>query len=159
MAKRGDCGIIRVEAPLCMVDGGIFRTTGTFYNQLKIMNETPESKSTETRSEQAKAASRPEYGTFGEAVDAGRQAAEQKAKEAMPKLKGAFEGAIQDIAYGGAFGVCFAAYFARELVPEDLRSNVSKGMKRGRNAAKAAVDELRPRSEADSAPPPIVGGA
>ena len=43
------------------------------------MNETP--KSTETRGEQAQATPSPEYSSFGEAVDAGRQAAAEKAKE------------------------------------------------------------------------------
>ena len=122
------------------------------------MSETPEKKSTESRPEQAQTPPPPPqqgYASFGEAVDAGRKAAEEKAKQAIPKLKGAFEGALHDVAYGGAFGVCFAAYFARELVPEEIRNSVSSGVERGRNAAKAAVTELR--SEKPGAEPsPII---
>jgi hypothetical protein len=84
-----------------------------------------------------------DFNNVAAAVGAGRRAAEEKAKAAVPTLKGAVKTTIHDLAYGAAFGVCFAGYFAREMVPAELRRTVVRGLQRGQTAAKAAAAELR----------------
>jgi hypothetical protein len=84
-----------------------------------------------------------DFRNVADAMGAGRRAAEAKAKNSVPALKQVLKSAVHDLAYGTAFSVCFAGYFARELVPEDLRSTVVRGLKRGQTAAQAAAAELR----------------
>jgi len=90
---------------------------------------------------------KPRFESVGGAMSAGRDAAEEKAKNTAPVLTDFVGAAIQDLAYGTAFGVCFTGYFVRELVPERLRHNVVRGLKRGKTAAKHAAEDLFGKSK------------
>jgi len=96
----------------------------------------------------------PRYDSVGDAMSAGRNAAEEKAKNSATATSDFVGAAVQDLAYGAAFGICFTGYFVRELVPERVRHNVVRGLRRGKTAAKHAAEDLCCKNE-EVVPPPV----
>lgn len=100
----------------------------------------PEAKCDHTAEE---GAAKRHFDSFSDAVNAAKEDACDKAREAAPKLKAAVAEAVHDLAYGGAFGAVFLGAFAAELVPSGLKEVLAKGAKAGREKAGQARDKVR----------------
>jgi hypothetical protein len=83
------------------------------------------------------------FESFGDALNAAKEDACNKAKEAAPKLKSAVADAVHDMAYGGAYGAVFLGAFAAELIPGAIREGVVKGAQAGRDKARQACEKVR----------------